>query len=141
MDRGKPLQRRTPLTSTTGLQPGTSRLTRGGPLAAKSAKRQADDRVRARVVAALRRAQRVTVGYEHCQRCGARGRCDAHELLSRARGGSITDPGNIALLCRGCHDLVTFHHHEIPDADRWLISAYDQRGTRTSDSNDDGAHR
>lgn len=33
---------------------------------------------------------------------------DAHEQLSRARLGSITDPGNVTLLCRACHDLITF---------------------------------
>lgn len=32
---------------------------------------------------------------------------DAHELLSRARGGSITDPANIVPLCRVHHDWVT----------------------------------
>lgn len=32
---------------------------------------------------------------------------DLHEILTRARGGSITDPENILLLCRGCHDFIT----------------------------------
>ena len=32
---------------------------------------------------------------------------DAHEILSRARGGSITDPANIAPLCRSHHDYIT----------------------------------
>lgn len=32
---------------------------------------------------------------------------DAHEKLSRARGGSITDLANIAPLCRPCHTLIT----------------------------------
>lgn len=32
---------------------------------------------------------------------------DAHELLSRARGGSITDPANVVPLCREHHDLIT----------------------------------
>jgi hypothetical protein len=34
---------------------------------------------------------------------------DAHEILSRARGGSITDPANIVPLGRKCHDYVTAH--------------------------------
>jgi len=32
---------------------------------------------------------------------------DAHEPLSRARGGSITDPANCVPLCRPCHTLIT----------------------------------
>ena len=33
---------------------------------------------------------------------------DAHEPLSRARLGSITDPANCRFLCRACHDVITF---------------------------------
>jgi hypothetical protein len=33
---------------------------------------------------------------------------DLHEPLPRARGGSITDPGNAVPLCRGHHDMITF---------------------------------
>lgn len=41
------------------------------------------------------------------------GRCggwadDVHEPLTRARGGSITDPGNAEALCRPCHEVITF---------------------------------
>ena len=32
---------------------------------------------------------------------------DPHEIKTRARGGSIVDLGNIAFLCRYCHDLIT----------------------------------
>lgn len=47
-------------------------------------------------------------------RCSFPGGCtrqadDAHELLSRARGGSIVDPANIALLCREHHDWIGDH--------------------------------
>jgi hypothetical protein len=34
---------------------------------------------------------------------------DGHEILSRAAGGSITDPENIQLLCRPHHRFVTDH--------------------------------
>jgi hypothetical protein len=37
---------------------------------------------------------------------------DAHEILSRARGGSITDPENILPLGRLCHDYVSTHPRE-----------------------------
>lgn len=32
---------------------------------------------------------------------------DLHEILTRARGGSIIDPDNILLLCRECHGFIT----------------------------------
>lgn len=32
---------------------------------------------------------------------------DAHEILARSRGGSITDTDNIVPLSRACHDFVT----------------------------------
>lgn len=34
---------------------------------------------------------------------------DLHEIRSRARGGSITDPANLVPLCREHHDWVTTH--------------------------------
>jgi hypothetical protein len=34
---------------------------------------------------------------------------DVHEVLSRAQGGSITDPANCLHLCRDCH--VFAHNH------------------------------
>lgn len=33
---------------------------------------------------------------------------DVHEPLTRARGGSIVDPGNAVPPCRPCHDVLTF---------------------------------
>jgi 5-methylcytosine-specific restriction endonuclease McrA len=113
MRRDKPLTRRTPLTA----KPQPPRRT---PLRQFSAKRRQDNQQRAAVTAVLKARQVATVGYVHCERCQQPRPVDTHELLSRARGGSITDPANLALLCRRCHDAVTFHHHEIPDADRWV---------------------
>ena len=34
---------------------------------------------------------------------------DLHEILSRARGGSISDPENVVALCRPHHTWVTEH--------------------------------
>ena len=34
---------------------------------------------------------------------------DVHEIKTRARGGSITDPDNCLALCRGCHTFITEH--------------------------------
>ena len=42
-----------------------------------------------------------------CVRCWQQRSVDVHEVKSRARGGSITDPSNLVCLCRGCHDLIT----------------------------------
>ena len=33
---------------------------------------------------------------------------DVHEILTRARGGSITDEANVVALSRACHDEITF---------------------------------
>jgi hypothetical protein len=32
---------------------------------------------------------------------------DVHEILTRARGGSIVDPDNCLALCRACHRFIT----------------------------------
>lgn len=34
---------------------------------------------------------------------------DVHEVLSRGRGGSITDPDNCIAVCRPCHDWIGQH--------------------------------
>lgn len=82
-----------------------------------SRKRAREQRERTAALRPLREAQ------SWCSRCGVTGvGLDGHELLSRSRGGSITDLENIVLLCRTCHDDVTFRHHEIPDADQWIKS-------------------
>lgn len=47
-------------------------------------------------------------GRPWCVRCGAPAD-DAHELRSRARGGSITDAENVRAICRPCHRFVTEH--------------------------------
>lgn len=37
---------------------------------------------------------------------------DMHEVLTRGRGGSPTDPQNILLVCRECHVWITTHEWE-----------------------------
>lgn len=69
-------------------------------LPAQSAKRKWAQRQRTKML-------RETFGTDPlCRRCGHPAD-DGHELLSRARGGSITDPDNIVPLCRTCHSWVT----------------------------------
>jgi hypothetical protein len=82
-----------------------------------SKKRQTENRVRKRVML-------ETFGrYPRCAGCGPLAELgietgcngwadDAHEILSRARGGSITDPANVIPLGRRCHDYVTTHPRE-----------------------------
>lgn len=74
-------------------------------------------------------------------RCAWPGGCvneavDPDEILSRARGGSISDPANVWLLCRTHHDWKHAHPAQAkavglyPSADplpRRVRHAYDQR--------------
>ncbi len=82
-------------------------LTRTGQLSPTSTRRRAENRERAAVLASMT---------ENDPWCTVRlpGLCtgraeDGHEILTRARGGSITDPDNIILVCRACHTYVTAH--------------------------------
>lgn len=74
----------------------------------RGTKRAAEHRDR---VAMLRR---TTHGPVRCQWPGGcvNEAVDPDEILSRARGGSIVDPANIALLCRSHHDWKTQHPAE-----------------------------
>ena len=42
-----------------------------------------------------------------CERCDQARSTDIHEVVSRARGGSILDPANLVALCRPCHSFLT----------------------------------
>ena len=44
---------------------------------------------------------------------------DVHEPLTRGRGGSITDPENMILVCRSCHDWI--HAHPLSASDFGLL--------------------
>ena len=66
-----------------------------------SKKRAAENRRRRALIARMQEDGRPS-----CVNCGAPAE-DLHELLSRARGGSITDPANCVPICRLCHDRVT----------------------------------
>lgn len=102
MKPGKPLARRSRLQRRTELNNG-SQLEHTNRINPQSKKRQAENRIRRTVV-------RATFGDQPT--CAAPG-CtrpadDVHEPLTRARGGSITDPTNMAPLCRPHHDEITF---------------------------------
>jgi len=104
------MTRKTPLTRTGFPQtsghppltrnPGEPNLTRSSGIRPTSKKRRAELRQRTEVVAALVESQ------PWCANCGRTGvPLDPDEIKSRARGGSITDPANIQIICRECHDL------------------------------------
>lgn len=107
MKRSTPLTRRTRLTATKSLERTTqlrdlNGLARVTPLRPVSKKRQAENRERRTVV-------RATFGDTPACVVPGCGRLadDVHEPLTRARGGSITDPSNMAPLCRPHHDEIT----------------------------------
>lgn len=97
----KGLERRTGLARTSELNRG-SQLERTGRLRQQSPKRRAENRLRKNVAYATFGTDPV------CSRDGCNQPAwDCHEPLTRARGGSITDPANMAPLCRKCHDELT----------------------------------
>src|SRR6266581_3303309 len=83
------------------MRPG-GQLARSGRLRPVSAKRARVNRERAKMVAAMTGGVPVPCAVPGCYRLAV----DAHEVLTRARGGSITDPGNVRLICREHHDEI-----------------------------------
>jgi hypothetical protein len=82
---------------------------RTAPIRRVSARRAAENRERAKVTAVL-----FPPGTLCACGCG-RLATDVHEILSRARGGSITDPPNLAPVARWpCHNAIT--DEAFPDA-------------------------
>jgi len=59
-----------------------------------------------------------------CQRCAVAYATDVHEIKTRARGGSITDLDNLALLCRPCHTFITQNPAQ-GKAEGWLKNSWD----------------
>lgn len=59
-----------------------------------------------------------------CERCNAARSTEVHELLSRGRGGSITDPTNCVALCHDCHALITREPAQAL-AEGWLRNSWE----------------
>lgn len=73
------------------------------PIKARSAKREKFMReVRIPLV-------KARINGKPCDRCRRVPAQDVHEILPRSAGGSMTDPANLADLCRPCHEWVTLH--------------------------------
>ena len=110
--RRTPLKRTGPPARLARLPRGTAPLRRKG-IRPVSAKRRAENAERARVLAALLAANPM------CRRCHVRPAVDGHELTPRSKGGSVTDPENIRMVCRTCHDAI--HAHPLQArAEGWL---------------------
>lgn len=58
-----------------------------------------------------------------CERCQEARATDVHEIKSRARGGSITDLDNLAVLCRPCHTFITENPYQAA-AESWSVSSW-----------------
>ena len=99
-----PIQRKTELKR--GKPP--QRKTRINPVSKKRAKlNQARRKFVEGFLAANPRCQAGTLitPIDHRHRCG-RWSVDVHEVVTRARGGSILDPHNCRAICRLCHDWI-----------------------------------
>lgn len=59
-----------------------------------------------------------------CERCRRNRSTECHEIKSRARGGSILDPDNIAALCHDCHAWITTHPADAHD-EGWLKHSWE----------------
>lgn len=92
-------------------------LQRSSKIRPRSKKTERTYTKRRALVAELLRDQPV------CQRCHSAAATDVHEILSRARGGSILDLDNLAVLCRPCHSWITTHP-ALATEEGWLTSAW-----------------
>ena len=93
-------------------------LRRYTPLRSVSSKRRRENDVRRALL-----SHRVDAGCE-AGLPGCSGRVtDAHEIRTRARGGSITNLGNIAFLCRSDDDWITTHP-DWSDRHGWTVPSW-----------------
>ncbi len=106
MKRSPMPQRTQPIRRVTSWRPSDDARRRGW-LRAVSTKRQAVNRERREVIEALL-AERGLGCEARLDGCDGRA-VDCHEVLRRSQGGSLTDPGNLLLLCRSCHRWVSEH--------------------------------
>lgn len=84
-------------------QEGNRTTVRRTPLKPVSAKRAVENRQRRKMADERWPDGPPKCAVPNCHRLAD----DLHEVLSRARGGSITDPTNTVPLCRGCHTVIT----------------------------------
>lgn len=90
-------------------------LSRQKPIRRVSKKRAAEQRQRVKALRA------IDANWSMCERCHFERATDAHELLRRSQGGSITHLPGIKLLCRTCHDWIGAHPRQAV-AEGWAIT-------------------
>lgn len=95
----------------------TGFLRRTGRLPAESAKRKVVRGQRKKMLAEFYSDTCIAAELLPDVRCG--GPLDPHEPLTRARGGSITDPENLVWICRAHHDYC--HDHPIEATELGLL--------------------
>jgi hypothetical protein len=106
LGRSKPLARRTSLTARTPLKAKSAPMRRT-PMPQVSRKRAREIRERRAML------QAKYPGITLCEVPFCNWVADdAHEPLTRARGGSITDSSNVKAVCRPHHDEITFEEPE-----------------------------
>lgn len=69
--------------------------------------------------------KRMLMDFPACERCDAARSTDVHEVVSRARGGSILDPNNLVALCRACHTFIT-ENPEIAHDQGWSKHSWER---------------
>lgn len=94
-------------------------LRRGGPLRPESEKRRAQRGQREAVRRAALARDRGCVARPLVKEVWCWGPLDAHELLTRARGGDPLDLDNVRMLCRAHHDWC--HDHPADAEERGLL--------------------
>ena len=85
----------------------------------RSRKREAMYRQRRPLVAALLAERPI------CERCGTNPSDDVHEVLSRARGGSILSESNCVAVCRSCHIWIGLNPAKATE-EGWLAHSWDR---------------
>lgn len=97
-------------------------LRRTGRLPYRSRKRIALMVARRKLVADLLAERPV------CERCQQARSDDVHEVVSRARGGSVLAVDNLRCLCRPCHTWVTENPAQAL-AEGWLRNSWQREAS------------
>ncbi|MEV4247013.1 hypothetical protein AB0J63_26815 [Streptosporangium canum] len=118
-----PLKRGTKGLKRTPLARGESRLSRTTPIRQQSTRRQRENRERRAMVRTLWPDMQPGCVVLDCGRLAD----DVHEPLTRARGGSITDPANAQPVCRPHHDEITFTEPAWAYEQGLLVHSWDAR--------------
>jgi 5-methylcytosine-specific restriction endonuclease McrA len=76
--------------------------------------------------------QKILSERPKCERCWIAPSSQVHEILSRARGGSILDEKNCAALCFICHHWITTNPKEAKEQG-WLKNSWERNQPHQDD--------